>query len=333
MACCRRVASEEYIANAKQKKEGQLYFAPHFRPRISIDERLGAGVPHALLMAVPCCRAETTESERKAWRAERASRKQRVPFKPLRRFIAVMVLGMYSLFPTLVASTASIFNCSDPIDGKRYLMADLTVTCLEGWHLVYTAGACVSVIVYCIGTPFVLGSILIFDMCLCTAPKCCKPKRDHLLESDGEVVDKCEAYHRVCPKCVCICARRSDRPWGFQAASFREKFGLLIAGYNTKRGSIVMAWEPLVVMLRKLFITLSGSLPRDPYIQISIALMILVCSMMLQALVQPYESTWMNVMDVVSLTVLIFTQVLSILYLYLDTMEAPLYYVHDKGAC
>ena len=47
--------------------------------------------------------------------------------------------------------------------------------------------------------------------------------------------------------------------------------------------------------------------------------------MMLQALVQPYESTWMNVLDVVSLTVLIFTQVLSILYLYLDTMEAPLY--------
>ena len=82
-----------------------------------------------------------------------------------------------------------------------------------------------------------------------------------------------------------------------------------------------MAWEPLIVMIRKLFITLAGSLPRDPYIQISIALTILVGSITLQALVQPYESTLVNVLDVVSLFVLSFTQVLSILYLYLDTKD------------
>ena len=32
--------------------------------------------------------------------------------------------------------------------------------------------------------------------------------------------------------------------------------------YSTDRGSIVMAWEPLVVMLRKLFITLAGACAR-----------------------------------------------------------------------
>ena len=85
-----------------------------------------------------------------------------------------------------------------------------------------------------------------------------------------------------------------------------------------------MAWEPLVVMLRKLFITLAGSLPRDPYIQITIALSILLASITLQALVQPYESTLVNVLDVISLFVLIVTQVLSIVYLHLDTKTGEL---------
>ena len=91
-----------------------------------------------------------------------------------------------------------------------------------------------------------------------------------------------------------------------------------------------MAWEPLVVMIRKLFITLAGSLPRDPYIQISIALTILVGSITLQALVQPYESTLVNVLDVISLFVLSFTQILSILYLYLDTKDGALPYDWNK---
>jgi hypothetical protein len=47
----------------------------------------------------------------------------------------------------------------------------------------------------------------------------------------------------------------------------------------------------------------------------------LVGSITLQALVQPYESTLVNVLDVISLFVLSFTQVLSILYLYLDTKD------------
>lgn len=40
------------------------------------------------------------------------------------------------------------------------------------------------------------------------------------------------------------------------------------------------------------------------------------------ALVQPYESTLLNVLDVGSLLVLVFTQVLSICYLYLDNLQS-----------
>ena len=119
---------------------------------------------------------------------------------------------------------------------------------------------------------------------------------------------------------MCNCSRRDGTPWGYRTASFREQFGLLVAGYDTERGSLVMAWE-FVVMLRKLFITLAGSLPRDPYLQIMSALVILVGSLTLQALVQPYESRLLNVLDVGSLFVLIVTQALSIMYLYLDAVD------------
>ena len=72
------------------------------------------------------------EEERRTWRSKEALHDQKKHFKPLRRFVAVMVLVMYSLYPTLVASTASIFNCTNAIGGKRFLIADLSVTCYEG---------------------------------------------------------------------------------------------------------------------------------------------------------------------------------------------------------
>ena len=60
---------------------------------------------------------------------------------------------------------------------------------------------------------------------------------------------------------------------------------------------------------------------RDPYVQVTAALAILVCSLVLQALVQPYESTLLNVLDVGSLLVLVLTQIISIVYLYLDSLD------------
>ena len=154
-SCLRKAATEEYIANAKRKHEGQRPNAPRMRTKIQLDARLAGGVPYALMMAVPCCRVATTAEDRRVWRAEHAVRKQRTPFKPNRRFVAVMVLVMYSLYPTLVSSTASMFNCTDPINNVRYLVHDLTVTCYVGWHIVYLFGASASIVVYCFGALFI----------------------------------------------------------------------------------------------------------------------------------------------------------------------------------
>jgi hypothetical protein len=252
--CCRRVATEEYIANERRHFEGQPNFAPQYRPFLGFDAHSLWGLPLALMLSCTKCRVETTDEDRAAWRADAAVRSQRVPrFLPHRRFVAVMMLVAYSLYPALVASTASMFSCSDKIGEKYYLMADLTVTCYEGWHIVYLALATIATIVFCIGIPLGLAALLIFEMCMCTAPPRC-PK--DALSDDEAAPSKCR---QVCGSCSCTCARRSQTPWGYQTTSVRARFGLFIAGYDTQRGSIVMAWEPLVVMLRKLFITLAGA--------------------------------------------------------------------------
>ena len=151
----------------------------------------------------------------------------------------LQVLGIYSLFPTLVASTASIFNCTDAINGRRYLVADLTVTCYMGWHLAYIAGAALSVVVYCIGVPIFLTITLIVDTLQCTAPHGCKSKKlnaavhsDAMNQTDEEA-DAVPACYKVCPKVKLVCALRSSTPWGFRTASFRERYGLLISGMSS----------------------------------------------------------------------------------------------------
>ena len=56
------------------------------------------------------------------------------------------------------------------------------------------------------------------------------------------------------------------------------------------------------------------------------AQLILIISLTLQATVQPYESRMLNMLDIMSVLVLVITQILSILFLYLDTLEGPLPY-------
>ena len=132
--CCRRPAGNEYINNTRRQAMGEPNYAPRFRAKISFDADTCGGIPYACILSMKCCRVKTSTTERHAWRAKEAVRLQRDNFKPDRRFVSVMVLLMYAIYPTLVRSTATIFNCTNVIDGLRYLTADLTVTCYEGWH-------------------------------------------------------------------------------------------------------------------------------------------------------------------------------------------------------
>ena len=116
------------------------------------------------------------------------------------------------------------------------------------------------------------------------------------------------------------CARRS--PEKYALSDVRERFGFLYNGYSTDRSGIVVGWEALVAS-RKLAVTLAGSVFKDPYLQILVALLILVISALATAYVQPYETWWLNVLDTAGLFALILTQILSILYFYVAHAAHP----------
>ena len=80
----------------------------------------------------------------KAWSA---------PYQPLNRLSGVIVFLLFTLYPTLVASIASVFNCSKKINGKQYLLADMSVQCYEGWHIGLTVFAILATGLYAVGIP------------------------------------------------------------------------------------------------------------------------------------------------------------------------------------
>ena len=100
------------------------------------------------------------------------------------------------------------------------------------------------------------------------------------------------------------------------------RYGFLFAGYDTHRSGLIVAWE-MLVMFQKLIVTLVGSTIADAYLQILVAIMILVVSCIMQAYFQPYEVDYLNVLHTLGLFILIVTQVLSILYFYSQGAERP----------
>ena len=120
----------------------------------------------------------------------------------------------------------------------------------------------------------------------------------------------------TCTRCV-----RRD-PSEYATASMRSRYAFLFNGYATDRSGVVVAWEALV-MLRKLCVSLAGSILRDPYLQILVALLVLNVSCVATAIIQPYETWWLNLLDTLGLFALIVTQILSIVYFYAETTVDP----------
>ena len=81
------------------------------------------------------------------------------PFLPSQRFSGVAVFVLFTLYPTLVASIASMFKCTDPIESKTFLVADLTVECFRGFHVGAVCVACVGAVVYAAGIPIAVAFV------------------------------------------------------------------------------------------------------------------------------------------------------------------------------
>ena len=121
-------------------------------------------------------------------------------------------------------------------------------------------------------------------------------------------------------KLAFICSRREATE--YRSVKMRSQFAFLYNGFVTNRFGVAVAWEALV-MMRKLAVTLAGTVVSDPYLQILAAQLILVVSFGVTAYVQPYETAWLNLLDIIGLFVLIVTQVLSIVYFYTEAATQP----------
>lgn len=101
---------------------------------------------------------------------------------------------------------------------------------------------------------------------------------------------------------------------------FISTFGFVYRGYHIDRG-VVVGWESFV-MLRKLAVTAITVSSSDPYIQIFVALLLLIISYGMQERFLPFETQLLNNIEGLGLFSLIFTQIISILYLYIDSRTA-----------
>jgi len=111
----------------QKKRVGQV--APRFKVRCNLPRCIG----RCRAMRKPMTAADIEE-----WHS---------PFAPTQRLAGVAVFLIFSLYPSLVAAIASIFNCTAPIDGVQYLVADLTVVCYEEWHIAFVIFAIIGAVV------------------------------------------------------------------------------------------------------------------------------------------------------------------------------------------
>ena len=245
------------------------------------------------------------------------------PFSPGARFTGVGVFILFTLYPTLVGSIASMLNCVT-IDSERRLIADLSIQCWEGAHIGFAAGAAVGLVVYALGVPVGVGLVLLF-------------RRKRNRGGDGEEEggeegeggegeeEAADSLLKERGKCCICCERRLMND--YDDHDVRQRFGFLFSGYATDRG-VVVIWESFV-MARKLAVAAVATLVADPYLQILAALLIVVVSFGATAYVQPYERHVLNLLDSLGLFTLVVTQVLSIVYFYTAENAATMPYNID----
>ena len=125
-----RALCEKHMRKQRQGKE-----APSFKGKLNLPRWIAF---HKKL------RLPMTDDDATEWQSD---------FNPVERIAGVTVFILFTFYVSLVASIASLFNCTSPIEGRAYLVADLTVVCYEGMHLAFLIFAIVGAIVFAIGIP------------------------------------------------------------------------------------------------------------------------------------------------------------------------------------
>ena len=109
--------------------------------------------------------------------------------------------------------------------------------------------------------------------------------------------------------CVWVCPCRWSSP--LLAPSFRSKYAFLYDGYDIPRG---WYWWEAMVLIRKVGVIGLSVILSDPFLQVFAASIWMIFFLVLHIRVLPYNSSLMNNLETVSLTVTLMNMMGSLLY-------------------
>ena len=204
------------------------------------------------------------------------------------RTLATQVIVLFLFYPTIVGILADSVNCIS-IEGESRLYKDLEQVCLKGQH---------AIVFYCATVPgmiFWAGGIPLFALYnLQKNRKQLETLRERLGDVEGGAIDDL-------------------------ASRFNIRLGFLTAGFSEEH----YYWE-IVLLMRKTIIVMMVTFlaPVSAGIQSLFALFVLLGFFWLQMKVKPYYAEQLNVMEKISLIVMLLT-IYSGLY-YLSGKEDPI---------
>lgn len=257
------------------------------------------------------------DKRKEAWAAAR-KKELAARFRLGHRLAAVSTFVLFSLYPTLITTAISVLRCQE-IDGRFYLFGDWNKECwVTSEHILHAVLGAIGLLVYAIGIP--LGTFFVVfthrrqiaDWDIPTHEAWgflfggFSITRGHIR---GLQIQEGDRYvtpdEKKLRKGSCCQADGKSR----REARIRRRDAM---------GGIVMSWEA-IVMLRKLCITCLSVFRFSAIAELMLAICLLVTCLVLQVNVRPYNVHWLNVLEEITFVVLLLTQVLSMIYLDLET--------------
>ena len=135
--------------------------------KVPVVAKYWKGVLQYGKLLAPCAKSEMTEEDKADWkRLEKADRKRYLADVRLRQ---VYVFIIFALYPTLVSSVMTIFNCEESSKGNWFLVADPSRECWvyvntgddKQLHLFFAVLAAIFAVIYCAGIPCAIMVLLL----------------------------------------------------------------------------------------------------------------------------------------------------------------------------
>jgi hypothetical protein len=251
-----------------------------------------------------------------------------------RRFFGTLSTIASLAYMPIVGSSIAALACTDPIDGVRYLQADLSVVCDQGAHKIVKGFAIALLVLVGAGFPVGLLWRLWSVKQAQTEDPCFQSlfgpftagyrwKHEEQLakgrgEQDVTTVRIPSRSSRV------ISARSQSRqPSSSTSPSIGRRQRLrgsvcglpIFCGIPSSDGYL---WYESVTFTRKLGVVLIATLVTDAAVQLASFSLLALCFFLLQMRLQPFESTRFNRLELAGLAALLVTCVLSVVLLPAD---------------